>query len=65
LCKIFDNNGYKEITYRSEWSKAKNTAGGCMNNASVANNPQLKMRVKGNENVEIFCLLLVDMPMGG
>ena len=36
-----------------------------MNNATVPNNPQLKMRVSGKENVEIFCLLLVDMPIGG
>ena len=64
LCRFF-NEDYTEISYRSEWSKAKNTAGGCCNFDSVGNNPQLKLTVTGSGPVEIFCFLLVDQPLGG
>ena len=62
LCKLFDKD-YTEITYRSEWSVKGKTAGGCCNYSSVGNNPQLKMTVTGKGKIEIFCLLLVDLPM--
>ena len=38
LCRFFGQE-YVEIAYKSEWSKAKNTAGGCVNYESVGNNP--------------------------
>lgn len=62
LCKMFDRE-YTEISSRMEWSRANRTAGGCINNNSFGDNPQLKMTVTGNGPVEIFCLLLVDLPM--
>ena len=44
LCRFFDQE-YVEVTYRSEWSIAKKTAGGCINNDSIGQNPQLQMIV--------------------
>jgi hypothetical protein len=44
LCRFFGPE-YTEISYASEWSTAKGTAGGCCNFNSVGQNPQLKMNV--------------------
>jgi hypothetical protein len=63
LCRFFDQD-YGEITYKSEWSKAKNTAGGCSNFPTVGNNPQLQMQVTGSGPVEFFAFLLVETPPG-
>ena len=38
LCRFFGQE-YVEIAYKSEWSKAKNTVGGCINYDTVGNNP--------------------------
>jgi len=38
LCRLFGKE-YVEISYSSEWSVAKKTAGGCMNTASYGQNP--------------------------
>lgn len=38
LCRFFGEE-YTEITYNSEWSKARNTAGGCGNTAAFGQNP--------------------------
>jgi hypothetical protein len=53
LCRIFGQE-YIEISYRSEWSSAKKTAGGCMNNPTYGQNPQMKMFVEGSSPIEIF-----------
>ena len=34
LCRLFTAE-YRELTFRSEWSKLKRTAGGCSNNPTV------------------------------
>lgn len=38
LCRFFDED-HTEISYSSEWSVAKRTAGGCGNTDGVAQNP--------------------------
>ncbi len=47
LCRSFDNE-WVENSYKSEWSTAKNTAGGCINYETVGDNPQLQMIVQGS-----------------
>lgn len=56
LCRFF-NEEWIEISYRSEWSTRLGTAGGCTNNLTVAQNPQLKFMVEGSQPVEIFLFL--------
>jgi len=38
LVRFFDSD-YVEICYRSEWSSAKGTDGGCSNHETTENNP--------------------------
>jgi len=58
LCRFFE--GYEELTFNSEWSKARRTAGGCVNNNSVGQNPQLAVTVTGSGPVEVFCVLQAE-----
>lgn len=53
LCKLFGQE-YVEISYSSEWSTTKKTAGGCMNHPTYGQNPQMKMFVEGSGPIEIF-----------
>jgi hypothetical protein len=63
VCRFFGAD-WVEISYKSEWSKSKKTAGGCINYDTVGQNPQLKMLVQGNEPVEMYGLLEVETPIG-
>lgn len=63
LCRFFGSE-FVEISYKSEWSKAKKTAGGCINFDSVGQNPQLQMLVQGNQEVEFFAFLQIETPPG-
>ena len=63
LCRFF-NEEWTEITFRSEWSVAKTTAGGCTNNATCGNNPQLALLVESQGDMEAFMYLQVDSRMG-
>lgn len=58
LCKFFDQE-WTEVVFKSEWSTRLGTAGGCTNNASVGQNPQLKLNVDSNSSqpVEVFMYL--------
>ncbi len=53
LCRLFGDE-FVEISYSSEWSTAKKTAGGCMNNKTYGQNPQMKLFVEGSGPVEII-----------
>lgn len=44
LCRFFGEE-YTEVFFESEWSKAKNTAGGCLNYDTFPNNPQMAIQV--------------------
>jgi hypothetical protein len=48
LCRFFGPE-FTEISYASEWSTAKGTAGGCCNFNSVGQNPQLQMNVTSKD----------------
>lgn len=61
LCRFFGPE-FTEISYQSEWSKAKGTAGGCSNFNTVGKNPQLQLKVTGSGPIEFFCMLSVDSP---
>lgn len=63
VCRFFGEE-FVEICYRSEWSKAKKTAGGCINYDTVGQNPQLQMTVTGSEPVEFFAFLQVENNAG-
>ena len=63
ICKVFDSE-WTQLTYHSEWSNAKQSAGGCSNNATFCNNPQLKLSIKGNKNVEMFMHLQTSHALG-
>eukprot|EP00347_Sterkiella_histriomuscorum_P011682 403371513 len=65
LCRFFSEE-WTEISYRSEWSTRKGTAGGCSNNTTVGQNPQLQLLVDGNNGqaVEIFMFLQVETRIG-
>lgn len=56
LCRLFGDE-FVEISYSSEWSTAKKTAGGCMNNKTYGQNPQMKLFVEGSGPIEIFIQL--------
>ena len=58
LCRLFGQE-YVEISYSNEWSNAKKTAGGCMNNATYGQNPQMKLFVEASGPIEIFIQLNV------
>jgi hypothetical protein len=53
LCRQFGEE-YVEISFSSEWSTAKKTAGGCPNNDTYGQNPQMKMFVEGSGPIEIY-----------
>ncbi|CDW72149.1 dek1-calpain-like protein [Stylonychia lemnae] len=63
LCRFFDDS-WTEITYRSEWSTRLGTAGGCTNNPTVGQNPQLKLLVEAQGQVEIFMFLQMESKFG-
>ena len=47
LCRFFTDD-YCEQTFKLEWSTSKGTAGGCINNATVVNNPQLLLKTNSS-----------------
>lgn len=50
----------------SEWSKVKNTAGGCMNNkASWQNNPRFKFGLRTKSLVKFFLSQIITAPPPG
>ncbi len=64
LCSFFDDS-WEEQYYCSEWSAAKNTAGGCTNYPSVGQNPQVVISTQPtNDAVEAFILLQVRVKPG-
>lgn len=53
VCRFFDEQ-WTKLTYRSEWSEALGTNGGCGNFESFPNNPQLAFNVEANEPIDVY-----------
>jgi hypothetical protein len=53
LCRFFEQD-WKEINLDGEWSTAKKTAGGCMNNESCVENYNLQLDIVSHEPIELY-----------